>query len=526
MSVVNREQNKRLVAVHGWSGTLLGLLLYVVIITGAVAVFAHEIGVWSAGGTRSHHPLSQPINDRLVELSQQVDPAYVEEVQVFANNSGLISAFFHTHTQNADGNLEDKGVRFFLDPNSLEIVDKQEGYRSSFPRDPASALHTFIAILHINLHIPRPWGLWATGIVGFVMLTAVVSGIILHKHLLQDIFVAPRLSSLLLNRRDRHLLSGSWSLPFGFVLSFTGIFFSFAGALGLPIVAMVAFGGDQMKVMEVITGTPPLVDERPAPLANLDTIIADSKARNISDPLSVVVNHWGRADAQVTLFHEAAGDALTGRAHLFSGSTGDYLGVKPLLGTEESVGGFAVGLIGPLHFGNFGGLLSKVVWFALGIASAYVTITGLELWLARRREDVLWQRFDRARIVFQYGTPVALIGAGFGYFLSPSLGVTHSWTAAGFCLVAGLCFLPAFFMREERSLVRLLASVMGLGLILLPFVRMAASGVLWDSLFASGNALVIGVDLVLALSGIATLYLLFGLKQSEVVEAPQTIPAE
>ena len=41
---------KRMTAIHGWSAVILGLLLSVVVATGAVAVFAEEIGRGSAGG--------------------------------------------------------------------------------------------------------------------------------------------------------------------------------------------------------------------------------------------------------------------------------------------------------------------------------------------------------------------------------------------------------------------------------------------------------------------------------------------
>src|SRR3546814_3008354 len=37
---LKKEETKAMVAVHGWSGILLGLLLYAVVLTGTAAVFA------------------------------------------------------------------------------------------------------------------------------------------------------------------------------------------------------------------------------------------------------------------------------------------------------------------------------------------------------------------------------------------------------------------------------------------------------------------------------------------------------
>ncbi|MEL7027787.1 MAG: PepSY-associated TM helix domain-containing protein, partial [Pseudomonadota bacterium] len=254
MSVLAQSQSKRLLAIHGWSGVVLGALLYVVILTGAVAVFAHEIGQWSASGARAADPLDRPIDAKLRSLANDIDPKYRDDVVVFANSGGAIVAFFHTHAENPSGQADSLGVRFHIDPVSMEVLERHEGFGSELPRDQEGALEDFITRLHITLHLPSPWGLWATGVLGFAMMMAAVSGVLLHKHLLKDLFVAPRFSSLLLHRRDRHILAGSWGLPFGFLLAFTGTFFSFVGTIGLPVLAVVAFGGDQEQMIETVLG--------------------------------------------------------------------------------------------------------------------------------------------------------------------------------------------------------------------------------------------------------------------------------
>src|SRR3546814_20625195 len=45
---LKKEETKAMVAVHGWSGILLGLLLYAVVLTGTAAVFAEENGAGAA----------------------------------------------------------------------------------------------------------------------------------------------------------------------------------------------------------------------------------------------------------------------------------------------------------------------------------------------------------------------------------------------------------------------------------------------------------------------------------------------
>ena len=505
MIELSQARSKRLLAVHGWAGTVLGLALYVVILTGAVVVFAHEIGTWSVSGSRAQQPLAAPMDAKIRELAGQVDPEYLDDINLFHNPAGHISAFFHTHGVKEDGHPMEKGVRFTFDPVTGETLTRQEGYADEFD-DPVSALEHFLVELHVNLHAPNPVGLYLTGILGFAMLAAAVSGFLLHRHLIKDLFVAPRLSSRLLNARDRHILAGSWGLPFAFVLAFTGAFLSFAGSIGLMTISMVAFGGDQEKLIETIIGTPEGEDATPAPLANLDAMLRQSADKSHSAPAFVSIMHYGRADARVFAFHLAGEGELQSQQHVFKGSDGSYLGPKPTIGTTPSAGDTAFTLVSVLHFGTFAGLLSRVIWFALGLAMCYVTLTGLQLWLRRRAESPLWRRLGRSVPIVGYGLPIALAASGIGYLLALPAGTVLFWTPASFLIASGLAIVIGCILRDEVLLYRLYRGLLGAVLIALPVLRWLIDGTGWGPLMASGNDMVVLLDLALAAGGIGYLY--------------------
>lgn len=88
MSRLSPAQVKRLTAVHGWSATILGLLLYAVVATGTVAVFADEIARWSSGGLRTLSPLEKPIDRTVRQLAETVDPAFLDEIGIWAGTGG------------------------------------------------------------------------------------------------------------------------------------------------------------------------------------------------------------------------------------------------------------------------------------------------------------------------------------------------------------------------------------------------------------------------------------------------------
>lgn len=505
MIELSQARTKRLLAVHGWSGTLLGMFLYVVIVTGVVAVFAGEIGRWSVGGAAHPDPLSTGIHNHVVSLADTIDPEHLEEISIFPNDAGNLTVFFHTHAMNADGDPDDYGEMNEVDPNSGETVLRREGFGSDiFGTDPASALDAFLLNLHINLHIPSPWGLYATGVLGFIMFLAAGTGLLIHRHLLKDIFVAPRYSSSLLNKRDRHVLAGSWSLPFAFVLAFTGAYLSFFGALTLPVVTKSAFGGDMMAVMETVFGTDRPEDATPSTTGNLDNILGDSIRRAGSDATSVVVSHWGRADAVITVQHAPMDGAIQGAAHVYDGATGAFDRAKPPIGKQPSSGNTLLALMSALHYGNFAGLLSKFVWLALGFAMAYVNLTGMRLWIERRSESVLWQRFDVATTVVGYGLPIALVGSAYGFFFSLEAGTSQFWTPIGFIAASLLAIAVGIIGRDAPRLKERFILALGFALILTPLLRLLTIGGGWG-VGGPFDEIAVMMDLLLVIGGLACL---------------------
>lgn len=486
MIKLKKHKTKRLVAIHGWSGVILGLILYVVIVTGAVAVFAHEIGRWSAGGLASANPLSQGIHASMVEFARAVNPAYLEEVSLFENSAGHLVAFFHHHATNpASGKLDDKGVMIEFDPPANKIILRREGYGSElFGTDPLSALDSFIVDLHINLYLPGPWGLYATGILGLLLLVAAVSGLLIHRHLAKEIFMPPRYSNAVVNRKDRHVLAASWSLPFAFVLAFTGAFFSFAISLGLPIAAKSAYGGDQIAMREALVGRPAAKDDTPADITNLDKVLADSAARAGSLPTAMTISHWGRADATAVVHHPNPDGSIQRQSNAYNMVNAAFQRVKPRIGAAPSTGSMLFNLMGVLHFGHFAGLLSKIIWFSLGIAMAYVTLTGLHLWLERRSDSVLWQRFAAATTITGYGLNIALAGAALGFFISLPGATTQFWTPAGFVLGALVSIVAGCLLRAQPLRRKVLHLLLGIALLLIPAVRIGMGGAIGDPIVA------------------------------------------
>ncbi len=498
MLALSQTKTKRLVAIHGWSGTVLGLLLYAVVLSGAVAVFAHEIGVWSQGGTGARGELQGPIDNHIRKAARNIDPKYMEEVSIFEDSTGDIGVFFHSHEINPDtGSLSDVGVDLRISRETGEITERFEGFISD-KSDPMGALESFLVDVHVQLYVPAPWGLILTGILGLAMMTAAISGFIMHRHIFRDLFLPARDNQRLSSSRDRHILAGAWGLPFAVVLAFTGAFFSFAISIGLPVVSMVAFGGDQEKMIETLIGVPGAKSNEPASLASLDYMLLDSENRAGSPASNVIITNYGTESATVLVGHRPTNGALSGIQLMFDGPTRTFLGEKPFIGTESSAGNSLLMLMGPLHFGNFAGLASKLAWFALGGAMSYVIVTGMRLWTRRRSDQPMWRKFDRAVTAVGWGLPIALCGSAVAFFLSVPAGDPEWWTPAAFVIASAVAIALSLGREDPDEKLRKLLAILFLAL---PVLRHITGGTSWGEAIVTGQSTVLCIDFLLLIGG-------------------------
>ena len=433
---------------------VLGLLLYAVIATGAVAVFANEIGRWSVGGVRERLPLEERLDASIRALAAQVDPEFLHDVGIWDGEAGDLHVFFHEHRLNpASGVEEDFGTMFRAEAASGRVLERHEGFIWNDPKAwETSALRQFFVDLHVQLYLPDPWGLILTGILGLMMMAAVISGVLMHRHLVRDLFVAERPGDRLVSARDRHVLAASWGIPFAFLLAFTGSFFSFAGAVSFPLVAATAFGGDEEAMSEALYEPPVAEDATPATPAGLDAMIADSRVRAPGPVTYLGLSNYGRADARVEVWHDPADGGMLYVTNVYEGATGTFLERKAQLGTVPSLGGTLYGLMYPLHFGHFAGVLSKAVWCALGVSMCFVILSGFRLWVKRRADDRQWRAFGRVVQVTGYGLPIAMIAAAWGFFLSRPAGDAFWWTPASFLVGAVAAVLVALAVAGEERL--------------------------------------------------------------------------
>lgn len=345
-------------SIHSWVGLKLHLLLVVILASGTLAVVAGELD-W----------LLQP--ERRVEPRERhVSPgAMVAALERAYPRVGFLEGFISIPREgsrtaaSALGVSEALGVRvFWVDPYTAEV----RGHT------PLLSVGGFFARLHTSLFVPFVGGTLVS-LFALFLLTSTVTGILTYKRWWRGFTRRPRRRSRRLFFGDLHRLLGVWALAFLAVMTGTGLvyFYDHVGAHHLGLQARSAH------------------DEVVLPASRLDALGPDVPTRLGVDEL-VTIARGRHPELVVTAIvlpqHAAAPFTVLGtRGEALVRPTKTRLDLDPYSGAivSESLvdgAGFwrrASLAVDPLHFGQFGGMWSKVAWVLFGSMTTALALTGV-----------------------------------------------------------------------------------------------------------------------------------------------------
>ncbi|MEM7586962.1 MAG: PepSY-associated TM helix domain-containing protein [Acidobacteriota bacterium] len=363
---LNRRGVRLFYDIHSWLGILGGMVLFICCFSGTLALFEHELFDWEKPQIRFAATGEMLGFDQLFERAQERLGTDKDMFVMLPNEHmrGLQARVFE------DGHVE----KIFLDPYTGVVVEGSGG-----------TAFEFLTHLHTDLHLPRPFGRYLVGFLGIFMLMSLISGVMAHPKALQQLFLLRWRPRMRLTLSDLHKQLGIWGLAFGLVMAFTG---AVIGLLGLfaPVMVLSAFGGDVGKATEAFSGPNSKPTGTAAEMLSIGSLIDRAEQQHPDFVVqSVFVRHWGDESAEVALNldREPYRQLTAGETHRVSLVDGTTLHVSAF--TERGVGTRLFGAVQPLHYGLFGGLGLKLLYFALGIALSLGIVTGSMIWLERRK---------------------------------------------------------------------------------------------------------------------------------------------
>jgi len=437
--IVDKGLVQRGLSAHAALGLLASALLYVVCLTGTVAVFRDEM-----------QRVEQP---RAPEMTA-ITPAAMQRgiAEVLASETGK------TPTTHLYVRLPTDAVpRATITTDTQAFHLDREG-RIAKPEE--IAFTDFLIALHYSLNLPSLIGMSIVGILGVMMMALSLTGVIAHPRIFRDAFRLRARDGGGVGLADWHNRIGVWTLPFSIAIALTGSLIGLASLTAYGV-ATAYYKGDLTAVYAPIFGGEGKPDAKAAPIPDVVTPMRVMAERfPEAKPYYVVLHDPQTKGQHVQIIAEHERRLIFGEYYSFS-ADGRFLGKAGL--SDGAAGQQMAASTYNLHFGNYGGLPVKLAYFLFGAALCGTIATGTDIWLGKRERrgfhhprlrngwnGVVWgmplalTATFIARIVFGNGAPLAAI----------------FWTLWAVILLVSIA-LPPRRIRMGRVLLGLL----GLGLL-------------------------------------------------------------
>ena len=188
---------------HTWGGLVVGWLLFVIFLTGSLAVFDQEIDNWMHPELPAHH----------LSNEQAVDTAlnYLRAHKPDAKQWGISLPYERSPELQASTGGRRDGVSVTLDPATGEVLPVRETVGGRF-----------FFLFHFTLHMPGLLGIYLVGALAMGMLAALVSGIVIHKKFFKEFFTF-RPAKGQRSWLDAHNASAVLLLPFHLMITYSGL---------------------------------------------------------------------------------------------------------------------------------------------------------------------------------------------------------------------------------------------------------------------------------------------------------------
>ncbi len=418
---------------HRWIGLAFAAVLYLIALSGTLAVFHPDIERWE-------QPLAEEYQQFDIDKTEQAFNAYLQQEGNLTSHMYLVfpsESMPRIKFANQDGG-------YYL---------QQDGSPGPLAYDDWSHL---ISDLHFYLHLPENIGMIFVSAMGVMLLALIISGVLAHPSILRDAF-SWRSSTPRIRFTDLHNRLSVWGLPFHLMMALTGAYFGLAGLI-IVVAAEAFYDGDRSAVTQQFFAKDPVVKVQPlniniqAPLAYLQQEVSEGQ-------LLFMTIHEADTDKRFQEYYvQVPGRLIYSENYRFD-MQGNFLGRAGY--SDGDMASQIVYSIYRLHFGNFSGMASKLVYLIFGLALTVVTVSGINIWLARRKQQ---DALNSLWIALVWGTPLALTLSAITQVLLHWPSEKLFWGALLVCLLASgfsrnpMCFRAALQCLTLLAIVALLVA--------------------------------------------------------------------
>lgn len=379
-----------LVVLHRWFGLFMALFLFVAGLTGALISWDHELDEALNPAFYHRDWRGQTAQDplQLADAFEQTNPSLqVGFLPLALAPDEALNLFVDTR---APSTALPSHNQLALDPITGTV--QAQRYWGAVSLDRENIL-PFLYKLHYSLHIPDGFGLelgvWLFGIVGIIWMLDCLLALWISfpsaNAWRKSFAFRWRAGGYKLNF-DLHRSGGVWLWPLLLLLAVTSVSMNLGFEVVRPLVNTVSpLTPSPFEILPVAGDVEPVMT-RAQVVAQAKQ---DAHARGITEPAGGIFYNKLFNVYGVGFFTpgNSHGDGGLGNAWLYyRGDNGAAVGADiPGVG---SAGDLFMQLQFPLHSGRIAGIYGRAFMSVLGVAVAILSVTGVVIWLRKRRARV------------------------------------------------------------------------------------------------------------------------------------------
>ncbi|MEM7110301.1 MAG: PepSY-associated TM helix domain-containing protein, partial [Bacteroidota bacterium] len=398
------EKNKRNYNVffntHTVSGIAISIGIYVCFLAGAYALFLKEINNWQHDLKAEVSPIKnyERVLNIVKEEGYQLEGRSISmgrhqldrgEISVNSGPLAFDSLQIKNGTITKQDSLAHAAIYLLIDPVTYEIKSKERSVKNS-------DLGTFLYHLHFFQQIPTV-GIFLAGLVSLFLVFSIITGLIIHWKKIVSNFFTFRLKSSIKNLwTDGHTALGMIGLPFQLMYGVTGAFLGIVVFAYLPM--LLVLDGNTQEIGQLIypKEESPNIESKPSNEAVsinglVEQTVAELELSEI-EGIGVNLSNYGKTNASVnvSISMDEQRHFANSTSTKYRLSDGAVIKHNPL--EKHSYAYYPRLLIKKIHYATFGGYFMKTVYFLLALATCYVILSGVMIWLVAREKKTYAHR--------------------------------------------------------------------------------------------------------------------------------------
>ncbi|WP_276485661.1 PepSY-associated TM helix domain-containing protein [Paraflavitalea pollutisoli] len=370
---------------HTISGIIISAVLFVIFFAGSFSFFKSEVSAWQKN---MPHLEGRSINfNQVIDTVATKHNLYGREVSISMQPHARQIGVYVSESKDTVHNKAEGGF-FYLDPETFKATKYEDSYDLS---EFLYRLH-FLAQVNDIAEVGFPLGYYIAGGVAFVFLFALITGLLVHwQKIVSNFYIFRPWEKLKTVWTDLHTALGVITFPFLFVFAVTGAYFLISFPLFTQPTVQMQYGGKTDSLWSALGyGSHELAMKQQAAaqpdLNHYVDLAAKKWDRAIINHVEVL--NYGDASMQVHVGGALPrGEQFNSRGELvFDVASGAILKEEDPASSPHYAQ-VVENAVYELHFGEYGGYGTKIMYFLLGICSCFVIISGVLIWLVARQKN-------------------------------------------------------------------------------------------------------------------------------------------